>query len=122
MIPDIRPKRDWVYVLAEPRPEKVGSLFLPGNETGAERVMEGAGVLLSVGPGEKGEKLQLCAGQRVLFRGFLKVVHRIENDEVWEDGTKKWCFLMAIDDVLAVIPQGLAVGIYGGRPEVKEIR
>lgn len=84
--------------------------------------MEGAGLILSIGPGEKAPALRLEPGQRILFRGFLKVVHTIHNDEVWEDGTKKWCFLLAIDDILAVIPPGLAVGVYGGRPEVKEVR
>lgn len=117
---DIVPRREWVLVLDEPRPEKVGSLYLPGEETHEEKMMEGAGTVMVLGPGLKKGVLGLEVGQRVMYRSFLKHGNPIEHGETWEDGTKKSYFLMAIDDILAVIPQGLSVGVYGGRPMVKE--
>lgn len=109
-----RPRRDWIVVLADPREEKVGSILLP-IETGVEKVTEGAGTLISVGKGEKTDKLGLEAGQRVMFRGFVKYAHRLETDNPQEH-----YFLMSVEDILAVIPEGVDVGVFSGRPQVPE--
>jgi co-chaperonin GroES (HSP10) len=117
----IRPKKDFVTVLAEPREVRLDSgIFLPQQETGAEKVTEGAGRVMRVGPGKKAEAVDLKEGDRVLYRGFLKYANPIETDETWPDGTPKQYFLMAVDDILSVIPDEVKVGIYSGRPQVPE--
>lgn len=113
----IRPKRDFCSVKADVRKEMTsGGLFLPASETGVEKVTERAGTILRVGPG-KGEQLGLKAGDRIVYRGFLKHANPIETD----DGSE--CFIMSVDDVLAVLPDaGVEVGCFSGRPQVPEVK
>lgn len=118
---DLRPRRDWVLVLSEPRPQMIHSIHLPGHETGAEKVSERAGEIVRVGPGEKNRKLEVKEGDRALFRGFLKHANPIEHDERWGDGSRKEYFLMSIDDVLAIIPPDLSVGVFSA-PALQEIQ
>lgn len=108
-------------VLSEPRKASVGLIVLTEEETGIEKVTEWAGEIVRVGPGEKNEKLAVKVGDRVLFRRFLKHANPIEHDERWGDGSKKDYFLMSIDDVLAVIPQGMQVGAFSGIGRDQEI-
>lgn len=117
----IRPKREWVIVLADKRRERTGGgIFLPGHETGIEKVTEGAGEIIALGSGLKAEKLNLSVGQRVVYRDFLKHANPIPNNEKWEDGSEKRYFLMAIDDLISVISPGVDVGVFSGRPMVPE--
>lgn len=118
---NVRPKEGWVIVLAEPRKTKMESgLLLAPNETGAEKVTEGAGVLVRVGKGDKNSVLDLKEGVRVLYRGFLKWANPIETEEKWEDGQKKMYFIMSTDDIMAVLPEGIEIGVYSGRPQVPQ--
>ena len=117
----VRPKKDFVTVLAEPRKELLDSgIFLPSSETGAEKVMEGAGEVIRIGPGKKAPAVEINVGDRVLYRGFLKYANPIVTEETWPDGTSKQYFLMAVDDILSVIPADVSVGIFSGRPQVPE--
>lgn len=118
---NIRPRDGWVVVLADPRKDKLESgVILAPNETGAEKVCEGSGRLIRVGQGNKNTLLGLEAGQRVLYRGFLKYANPIETEEKWEeDGPKKQYFLMSSEDVMGVLPEDLGVGVFSGRPQVR---
>lgn len=118
---NIRPRDGWVVVLADPRQEKLSSgIYLPTSETGAERVTEGAGEIIRVGPGAKNKTFGLEKGQRVLYRGFLKHANPIETDEQWPDGQKKVYFIMSSLDLLGILKPGIDVGVYSGRPQVPE--
>ena len=117
----VRPRDGWLLVLDEPRQERTaGGLFLPGHETGAEKVSQGAGTIIRVGPGEKCRKLGLEEGQRVLYRGFLKWANPIETEEKWESGQRKQYFIMSRDDILGIVAPDTDVSIFGGRPAVPE--
>ena len=120
---NIQPRAGWCIVLADPRKTKLDSgIFLPTAETGAEKVTEGAGVLIKVGGGEKNQALGLEEGQRVVFRGFLKHANPIPNDDKWENGDSKQYFLMSVEDLIAILPKDMEVGVFSGRPSVPERR
>lgn len=102
----ILPKRDWCLVRCDARQTKVGLIELPVNETGVEKVTERAGTVIRVGPGEKAKVLDLKAGDRVVFRGFLKYANPVPTD----DGSEH--FLMSIDDVLCVTEGDINVGVF----------
>lgn len=109
----IRPRRDWVLILDDRRIQKLASgLFLPINETGVEKVTEGAGTVIKVGPGIKNDRLGLRAGDRVIYRAFLKYANTVETEEVWEVGVPKKYFLMSSDDLMAVVEPGVEVGVF----------
>lgn len=114
----IRPRDGWAVVLADARQEKKGMIYLPSAETGVEKVTEGAGLLIRLGPGEKNHRLGLEAGQRILYRGFLKHANPIETDEKWPNGESKVYFIMSSDDIMGIIAPGVEVGVFSGRPEV----
>jgi len=117
-ITKLKPRRDWTLVLADPRRVATqGGIFLPGHETGVEKVTEGAGLIIAVGPGEKNAGLKIEKGDRILYRAFLKHANRMETDEVWENGEAKCYFLMNSDDILGVMAPGVDVGVFSGRPE-----
>lgn len=117
----VRPRDGWCVVLADARKIALESgIVLPNHETGAEKVTEGAGVIVRVGTGKKNTALELEAGQRVVYRAFLKYANPIPNEEKWMTGEPKTYFIMSSDDILAVIPPGLEVGIFSGRPQVPE--
>jgi co-chaperonin GroES (HSP10) len=109
----IRPQRNWVSVLMDERKVQLDSgLFLAPNETGAEIVTEGSAIVLRCGSGEKIQALGLKEGDRICIRSYLKHANPIPTEEVWESGKKKEYFLMSVDDIMAVIPPGLEVGVY----------
>lgn len=119
----VRAKRDWISVLDDQRKEKTSSgIFLPGHETGIEKVTEGTGTLIRVGNGDKNKVLGLKTGDRIVYRGFLKHANRIETEEKWADGTSKHYFLMSTDDVLAIIEGKVEVGVFSGRPATGEVK
>lgn len=115
---DVRPRRDWALVLANPRKTQLASgLFLPGEETGIEKVTELAGEIVRLGPSEHiVEKTGVKAGDKVVFRGFLKYASPVPHDERWEDGQKKEYFLIDLRDLLAVTDPDVEVGVFSGRP------
>lgn len=115
----IRPRQGWLVVLADQRKKTLASgLILAPNETGVEKVTEGAGTIIRVGGGEKNQLLGLEAGQRIVYRGFLKHANPIETDEKWPDGDAKVYFIMSTDDVIGVMAPGVEVGVFSGRPQV----
>ncbi len=117
----VRPMRNWVSVLAEPRKQSLASgILLSPNESGLEKVSTGAGRIVRVGAGEKNEKLGIEAGDRVVYRGYLKHANPIPTEEKWEDGRPKEYFLMSVDDVYAIVPEDLDVSVISGRPQVPE--
>jgi co-chaperonin GroES (HSP10) len=118
----VRPRRDWILVLADERQERLASgIYLPGHETGIEKVTEGTGLLIAVGPGEKLAKLGLAPGQRLVYRGFLKHANKVPSEERWlTTGNEKEYFLMSCDDVLGVLAPGVEAGIFSGRPAAPE--
>lgn len=116
-----RPSDGWALVLDDLRRETtVGGIFLPGAETGVEKVTEGSGELIAVGQGKKATALGLEKGLRILYRGFLKYAHHFETDLFWPNGEAKRFFLMKVDDIMSVIPPGLDVGVFSGRPQVPD--
>jgi co-chaperonin GroES (HSP10) len=93
-----------------------GLIFLPVSEINSEKLTEGMGTIVRVGPGEKGKSIGLKTGDRVAFRSFLKHVNPIDTTDVWGDVgdtyARKRYFLMAIDDIMGVISEGVNVGVF----------
>jgi co-chaperonin GroES (HSP10) len=113
----IVPRRDWVLILADPRKEVLASGLILPVETGVEKVTEGTGRILRVGPGVKNDRLNLCVGDRVIYRSYLKYANPITCRLQWEDGRTKEHFLICSDDLFAVIPEEMEVGVFSGRPQ-----
>lgn len=102
-----RPIRDGVLIKADERVKKTkGGIILTDALTKVERVMEGTGVVLKVGPDVHEDDLKV--GERVCYRGFLKDVHRNAFEPI------KGCdvFLLKFDDVLMVIPDSIEMGAF----------
>ena len=115
----IRPRRDWVLLLCDPRREKTaGGIILPGDQTGIERVREGTGEIVAIGPGDMAPAMDLCVGQKVVFRGFIKYAHAFDSDEFWPDGQMKHYTFMSVNDLEGIVPKGMDVGVFSGRPMV----
>jgi co-chaperonin GroES (HSP10) len=113
------PRRDWVLVLMDQRKEVLDSgIVLPQEESGVEKVTEGSARILRVGPGKKNEALGLKVGDRIILRSYLKYANSLTCRLQWPDGRVKEHFLMATDDVFAVIPEGMEVGVFS-RPQNK---
>lgn len=117
----IRPRRNWVIVLADQRKSRLASgIYVSPNESGAEKVTEACGTVVRVGPGEKNEACGLQNGDRIVYRSYFKYANTIETGERWDDGTEKSYFFMATDDVMGVVSPGVEVGVLSGRPAVPE--
>ncbi len=117
----VRPRDGWLVVLSDARKEKVGSIFVAPRETGVEKVTEGAGLIIRAGPGKKNQRLGLEEGQRIVYRGFLKYANPIETGEKWSDGQAKQYFIMSAEDIMAILPIGVEVGVFSGRPQSQEV-
>lgn len=114
-----RPSEGWVLILDDPRAtQTAGGLFLPGAETGVEKVTEGSGEVIAVGKGDKNRLSNLEKGLRVVYRAFLKHAHRIDAEQNWPDGSEKIFFLIKSEDILAALTPGVTVGVFSGRPQV----
>lgn len=112
------PKRDWILVLDTPRrTSTVGGILLPTAETGVEKVTEGTGMIIAVGPGIKNDKLQLSKGLKIVYRAYLKHAERIPYQS---EGEEKIFFLMSSDDIMGIVSPGVDVGVFSGRPQVPE--
>lgn len=107
----VRPKRDWVLVLDDKRESTTKSGLIIPMETGAEKVTEWSGSIVSVGLGDKNGALGLKPDQRVVYRRYLKHANKLDVDELWDDGSKKEYFLMSTDDIMGVIDSGTTVGV-----------
>lgn len=119
----IRPTDGWCIVLADPRRDKLASgIIVPGMDTLGERLSEGAGTIIRVGAGKKNDPLDIHRGDRVAFRGFLKHAIPFETDQFWPNTRQKVTyFLLSTSDILGVIPTGVEVGVYSGRPSNPEL-
>lgn len=103
-----KPRNKWVLVKSDPRVKQTrGGIFLTDAITQIERVMEGTGRILKIGDEAKEKAgIPLGAGDRIVFRGFLKdAFQEFERDE---DGLT--VFLLRIEDVLAVIDDNVHMG------------
>jgi co-chaperonin GroES (HSP10) len=118
----IRPRRDWALVLMEERKDFLSDvgIFIAPNETGAEKVTEGTGYVIGLGPGEKKDQIGLADGDRVCMRSYLKYANVVPTEETWPSGRNKEYFLMALDDVLASVASGVDVGVYS-RPAISSV-
>lgn len=110
-----RPRKNWVVVCGDPRVKKTkGGIILTEAITGVERVMEGSGTLLKVGP-EVEEKLgtALKSGERIVYRGFLKDATFQEFEPDTElHGEPCPVFLLKSDDIIGVLEPGVQVGFF----------
>ena len=120
----IRPNRDWVLVLDDERREVLASGLILAEVTGAEKVTEGTGTLVRIGPGDLNGALGISPGDRVVYRSYLKYANPIDTDERWlsSTGSKKRYFLMSCKDLMGVVEPGVEVGVYSGRPQVPEVK
>ena len=113
----LRPRRGWVLVLADQRKVVLDSgIILPGSETKAEKVTEQAGLVIRLGFQDYPEHVHVQAGDRIVYRGFMKHHVPIETGETWPSGEVKEYFLMDVKDILAVTDGKAVVGIYSSRP------
>jgi co-chaperonin GroES (HSP10) len=114
----IVPKRDWIMVLNDPRKKELsGGIILPEELTGIERVTEGSGEVVSIGPGKKNAALGIQVGDRAVYRSYIKYVNAFESDEFWPDGQMKRFSLISVEDVMGICPPGVSVGVFSRKSE-----
>lgn len=116
----VRVRDGWLVVLAFQRKKAVGLIHLPVNETGVEKIDTGEGRIVRVGEGKKNETIDLKAGQKIIYRTFLKHANPIPCDEKWEDGEEKRYFIMSSDDVVAISEEDVEVGVFS-RPAMSAV-
>ena len=109
----LRPLGQWVLVRVEGRKESKGAIHLP-DHTNLENVSENCGHVMATGSGTLTKKgaPHMCveAGDRVLFRGFLKDANPIV-DKGWQEDGVRYC-LLSEEDILAVVGEDVEVGPY----------
>ena len=106
-----RPLGKWVLVKADPRVKQTsGGIILTEELVGIERVMEGTGRVLAVGPTAAVER-GIEPGERICYRGFLKDAFH-ESFTRDEDGLQ--IFLLRMEDVLLALPDGVEMGFMSG--------
>ena len=108
----IKPLPNWIAIKPVSRPTTIGSILLPDQYLLAERKTEEAAVVVAV-PSKcytKKNKVVPCpvtVGDRILFRGFLKDLNKVQDGE-------ETLSLVHYTDVLAVIEDPeIRVGVYG---------
>ena len=106
----IRPKRGWAIVRQDQRKSVLSSGIILADETIAEKLHEGAGIIIRLGPGPKNEALGIQPGDRVLYRTYLRHAIPIETSQKWLDGTKMEYFFIDTNDLVALISPDLQVG------------
>lgn len=107
----VHPYKRWVMVKADPRVKKTaGGIHLTDELVKVERVMEGTGRVLQIG--SKVDEVR--ENDRIVFRGFLKDVSRgmIEREDDCD------IFLLRVEDVIAVIGDGVTMGAFSHSAEV----
>jgi co-chaperonin GroES (HSP10) len=108
----LRVKDSWAVVLMDERVEQLASGIILATVTAAEKVTEGAATLVRIGEGKKNRELGLEPGMRICLRSYLKYANAIPNEETWPSGTGKEYFILNVDDILAIVPDGAQVGVY----------
>lgn len=113
----IRPKRGWVIIRHDKRKTRLASGLILEEETNAEKLHEGSGVIIRLGRGPRVEASGLKEGDRVMYRTYLRHAVPIEADLFWpgEESQKMKFFFMSIDDITAVIDSDLEVGAISER-------
>lgn len=110
-----RALHDWLLVRPlKPKSVTKGGLHLPFDPE-AKTVSEGAGEIISVGPGKvlpdgTVRDHGLRAGDRILYRGFLTFAHQLGNIFGCEKNTD--VFVLAAEDVMAVLEGSGSVGLF----------
>lgn len=106
----VRPLGKWVVVQADPRVKKTsGGIELPDMMVAAERVMEGTGRVLRVGPQVCKElSFSLEPGMRVCYRGFLKDASSAEFERIDDCDV----FMLHVNDILAVVDGDVRMGAF----------
>ena len=106
-----RPLHDWVVVKIEKRATvSKGGLHLPNTTTGLEKVMEGDGRVVAVGPGalrKNGRRLppgDVNVGDRVTFRRYLKDAQPLDKVDGYEYS------LFRADDLQGVLSEDAVIG------------
>lgn len=107
------PLRSWVLIQPDPRKNSIGLIALPDQLLKSERVEEGTGRVVrlpeecwSKSPKAKHaiRELPFKVGDRVMFRGFLKELNTVEEDD-------KSLSLIHFEDILAVLDEDTSVGV-----------
>lgn len=122
----IRPKRGWVIIRHDKRKTRLSSGLILEEETNAEKLHEGSGVIIRLGRGPRIEASGLKEGDRVMYRTYLRHAVPIEADLYWpvsgnseqrlqEEPQKMKFFFMSIDDITAVIDSDVEVGAISER-------
>lgn len=106
-----KPLHDWVVVRIQNRRTMTESgLHLPTATTGLEKVMEGDGRIVSIGPGklrENGKRLppeDIAVGDRVTFRRYLKDAQPLDKIDGHEYA------LFRADDLQGVLSEDANIG------------
>lgn len=120
----VTPYGNYVLIKVEERKTQIGSIHLPGNETGVEIVGNKTARVIAVGPGRR-EKRELGntvrdgvsfegilrrmipVGSRIAFRGYVKDCQPLDVEDEGE-----YAFLHA-GDILGIIDEDLSVGEWG---------
>jgi co-chaperonin GroES (HSP10) len=111
---DWRPYGKWIFVKADPRVKKTaGGIYLTDEITGIERVMEGTGKVLKIGPEvEKTVGYKVAEGDRIVFRGFLKdAFHEFKDEDECR------VFMLRAEDVIALIGDDVSMGAFSSPKE-----
>jgi co-chaperonin GroES (HSP10) len=116
----LRVKDSWAVVLMDERREQLASGIILAIETKAEKLTEGAGIIVRVGEGKKNRELGLEPGMRICLRSYLKYANAIPNEETWPSGKGKEYFILNVDDILAVVPDDVQVGVFS-RPAMSAV-
>ena len=111
----IRPKRNWAIIRQDKRKSVLSSGIILAEETNAEKLHEGSGIVVRLGRGPKVEASGLKEGDRVLYRTYLRHAVPIESEQKWTDGEKMEFFFMCVDDIAAIISPDLEVGALSER-------
>lgn len=108
-----RPRRDWCLVLNDEREQVVagGLLYLPNMETTPEKLSQGTGRVIRVGPG-RSERVGIKTGDRVAYRGYLIHANPIDDGSCWPSGVRKHYCAICIDDIVGVIGEETSVGVF----------
>ena len=106
----IRPMPGWVVCKTLKHDEKTaGGLYVPTSID--ENVQsEGVAEVLEVTP-KKGAPTPFSAGDKIIYRGFLRFVNQI--GDLFDSHRGCEYFLLNIDDALAVVDGPCKIGLYG---------
>jgi co-chaperonin GroES (HSP10) len=104
----IKPARNFVLVKVDGDVRKFGSILLPEEKSGVEKVSESSGIVKAT-PSEywiddRRVDCPISVGDRILFRDFLSKNNVVDKD----------LFLLHHTDILAIIPQDMEVGALSG--------